>query len=495
MGFESLLPSRSHRPSETVAFLSSKRLRAIPPYRYGTQRRVTRRSFTSNRFEPFPERAFLVSVQWRRDGWDAQSSLNELAQLAETAGLEVVGATVQQLPHPHPRHYVGPGKLAEIAALRDALRYTVVLADDELTPSQLRHLEDALQVKVLDRTALILDIFAQRAQTREGRLQVELAQLEYRLPRLTRMWTHLSRQAVGGVGLRGPGETQLEIDRRRARERIAWIRRQLEDVRRHRERYRQRRRQQRMPIVSLVGYTNAGKSTLLNALTGASVLAEDRLFATLDPTTRRLTLPNGRTVLLTDTVGFIHKLPTTLVAAFRATLEEILDAHLLLHVVDITHPKAAEQAATVERVLRELGADHYPRLVVLNKIDLLAPDADPAELAGELGVPRSAILVSARTGQGLDQLRERIAEILEETESLTRACLLVPYRDQAILSLIEERGMIHERRYEATGILVDASIPFSLRPRIERYLLSTVDRAAEESWDEFPAQRRIRLPR
>lgn len=426
---------------------------------------------------PETERALLVCVHWRRDGWDPQSSLAELAQLAATAGLQVVGSVVQHLPHPHPRHYVGPGKLAEIANLRDRLGYTVLLADDELSPAQLRHLEDALQVKVLDRTALILDIFARRAQTREGRLQVELAQLEYRLPRLTRMWTHLSRQAVGGVGLRGPGETQLEIDRRRARERIAWIRRQLEDVRRHRERYRQRRRQQRLPVVSLVGYTNAGKSTLLNALTGASVLAEDKLFATLDPTTRRLELPDGQVALLTDTVGFIHKLPTSLVAAFRATLEEILDAHLLLHVVDITHPKAAEQAITVGRVLRELGADRFPTITVLNKIDLLAPDLVPEITARELGLPPNAILVSARTGQGLAHLRQRIAEALRAVAQPVSVQLLVPYREQAVLTLIEERGTIEEQRYQAEGILVEARIPSSLLPRVEHYVRSAPDNA------------------
>ncbi|GBD18698.1 GTPase HflX [bacterium HR27] len=426
---------------------------------------------------PETERALLVCVHWRRDGWDPQSSLAELAQLAATAGLQVVGSVVQHLPHPHPRHYVGPGKLAEIANLRDRLGYTVLLADDELSPAQLRHLEDALQVKVLDRTALILDIFARRAQTREGRLQVELAQLEYRLPRLTRMWTHLSRQAVGGVGLRGPGETQLEIDRRRARERIAWIRRQLEDVRRHRERYRQRRRQQRLPVVSLVGYTNAGKSTLLNALTGASVLAEDKLFATLDPTTRRLELPDGQVALLTDTVGFIHKLPTSLVAAFRATLEEILDAHLLLHVVDITHPKAAEQAITVRRVLRELGADRFPTITVLNKIDLLAPDLVPDITARELGLPPNAILVSARTGQGLAHLRQRIAEALRAVAQPVSVQLLVPYREQAVLTLIEERGTIEEQRYQAEGILVEARIPSSLLPRVEHYVRSAPDNA------------------
>ncbi|MDW8058934.1 MAG: GTPase HflX [Thermomicrobium sp.] len=417
----------------------------------------------------------MVCVDWRRDGWHPRDSLAELAQLAATVGIEVVGMVVQRLPHPDPRHYVGPGKLSELVQLRDQLKFSLLLADDELTPSQLRHLEEALRVKVLDRTALILDIFAQRAQTREGRLQVELAQLEYRLPRLTRMWTHLSRQAVGGVGLRGPGETQLEIDRRRARERIAWIRRQLEDVRRHRERYRRRRREERLPVVSLVGYTNAGKSTLLNALTGSSVLAEDKLFATLDPTTRRLALPDGQVALLTDTVGFIHKLPTTLVAAFRATLEEILDAHLILHVVDVTHPKAAEQAATVRRVLRELGADRYPSLTVLNKIDRLAPEVDPEIVARELDLPSNAVLVSALTGQGLPQLRQRIADTLQQVARPVPVRLLIPYRERAILSMIEERGTIEERRYQAEGLYVAARVPTSLLPRLDPFVVTAVD--------------------
>ncbi|WP_410339376.1 GTPase HflX, partial [Sphaerobacter thermophilus] len=326
---------------------------------------------------PTAERALLVAVDWRNDGWDLESSLTELAHLAETDGLVVVGSVTQRLPKPNMTHYVGSGKLEEIRALKDTLHYDVVLVNDELSPGQLRHLEDALDAKVIDRTALILDIFARRAQTHEGRLQVELAQLEYRLPRLTRMWTHLSRQAVGGVGLRGPGETQLEVDRRQARRRIALIKSQLQEVHRHRELYRNRRRRQNIPVIALVGYTNAGKSTLLNRLTDAGVLAEDKLFATLDPTTRRVTLPSGRTVLMTDTVGFIHNLPTFLVAAFRATLEEILEASVIVHVMDVTHPKAAEQAETVRTVLEDLGADSRPKVTALNKIDRLGDGLTP----------------------------------------------------------------------------------------------------------------------
>ncbi len=293
------------------------------------------------------ERAFLVAVEVRGGGaWNSESSLDELAQLAGTAGAVVVGRTIQRLDSPNPATYIGKGKLAEIIALRPQLDYDLVIFDDELSPSQQRNLEDALKVKVLDRTALILDIFARRARTREGALQVELAQHEYLLPRLAGQWSHLERLG-GGIGTRGPGETQLETDRRLIRNRISRLKAQLEQVRRHRALYRARRAKQGVPVVALVGYTNAGKSTLMNALSGAGVLAENRLFATLDPVTRKVGLPGGGFFLLTDTVGFIQKLPTQLVAAFRATLEELADADLLLHVVDITHPDAAEQAETV----------------------------------------------------------------------------------------------------------------------------------------------------
>ncbi|GAF83190.1 unnamed protein product, partial [marine sediment metagenome] len=300
-----------------------------------------------------------------------------MAQLARTAGVEVSGQTFQKLDGINPATYVGKGKVEEIGILKEELGCDVVIFDDELSPRQQRELEEAWVVKVLDRTSLILDIFAQHAHTREGQLQVELAQYEYRLPRLTRMWTHLARQAgggvarggAGGVGLRGPGERQLEIDRRRIRERIAQLKQELERVRTHRRLYRQRRRRADVRVVAIVGYTNAGKSTLLNAVSGAEVLVENKLFATLDPTTRRVLLPQGQAALFTDTVGFIQKLPTQLVAAFRATLEEINDADLLLHILDITHPNALLQSRVVEDTLKELGAIDMPVLVALNKVD------------------------------------------------------------------------------------------------------------------------------
>ena len=335
---------------------------------------------------PVPERAVLVGVtlDGQSEGWRVEDSLAELALLAHTAGLEVVGQATQRLAAPNPATYIGKGKVEELAQLRRELGYDIALFDDELSPSQQRHLEDALEARVVDRTGLILDIFARRAQSHEGRIQVELAQYEYYLPRLTRLWTHLSRQAVGGVGLRGPGETQLESDRRRIRKRISDLRRELEQVRRHRHLYRTRRQGENIPIVALVGYTNAGKSTLLNALSGAGVFVEDKLFATLDPTTRRIALPNGQKVLLTDTVGFIQKLPTQLVAAFRATLEELTEADLLLHILDITHPNAAEQAETVSRVLGDLGLGDKPVLTALNKIDKIAAEAQSGLLTPEV---------------------------------------------------------------------------------------------------------------
>jgi GTP-binding protein HflX len=351
------------------------------------------------------EKAFLVGVELKGKGhlWQVEDSLEELAQLARTAGIEVLGSTIQRFDSPNPATYIGSGKVEELKVLKSELGYDVLLFDDELLPRQQRNLEQELDVKVLDRTALILDIFASHASTREGSLQVELAQYEYRLPRLTRMWTHLSRQAVGGVGLRGPGETQLESDRREIGRRIADLKGQLEQVRVHRRQYRSRRKKASIPVVALVGYTNAGKSTLLNALADSDVLVEDKLFATLDPTTRRVVLPGGKAALFTDTVGFIHKLPTQLVAAFRATLEEINEAELLLHVVDISHPNAREQSLTVEQVLRELGAQDKPMITALNKVDLLEGEREEGDQEGSEEKPADG-----------DQVFDRLTETMSE---------------------------------------------------------------------------------
>ncbi|HEX5369748.1 MAG TPA: GTPase HflX [Dehalococcoidia bacterium] len=363
---------------------------------------------------PVIERAFLVAVQLRgqRSGIDAESSLDELALLAHTAGAEVVGRAVQRLESPHTAFYIGKGKLDEVIEQREATGYTLVVFDDELSPSQQRNLEKALGVKVLDRTALIIDIFARRAQTKEARLQVELAQLEYLMPRLAGQWSHLER-LEGRIGTRGPGETQLETDRRLVRGRITRLRREIDDVRQQRALHRRRRARQGMQVVALVGYTNAGKSTLLRQLSGAEVFTENLLFATLDPLTRRVRLPSGHEVLMTDTVGFIQKLPTQLVASFRATLEELADADLLVHLVDITHPNAEEQYATVEETLKELGLSLKPRVVAFNKVDMLAPsDGQDGVLANLEGALRrehpEAVLISAAKGWHLDSLLRTI---------------------------------------------------------------------------------------
>jgi GTP-binding protein HflX len=319
---------------------------------------------------PAPERALLVAVAHRRSGGSraVNDSMEELARLAASAGATVVGKLVQNLDTPSHESYVGKGKLEELVARREDAGFDTLILDDELTPNQQRNLEDALGTKVLDRAALILDIFARRARTREGRLQVELAQHQYLLPRLAGQWRHLERLG-GGIGTRGPGESQLETDRRLVRRRIQKLKKETEAVRRQRSLHRQQRRKTGVPVVALVGYTNTGKSTLLNALCEAGIYADDRLFATLDPTTRRKMLPDGRTVLLSDTVGFIRKLPPTIIDAFHATLEELDEADLLLHVVDLSSPDAAEQCETVEDILAGLHLADSPRLSVLNKID------------------------------------------------------------------------------------------------------------------------------
>lgn len=369
--------------------------------------------------------------------------------------------------------YIGKGKVDELALLVRAEDLDVVIFDDELSPNQQRNLEEGLKVKILDRTALILDIFAKHAQTREGALQVELAQYVYRLPRLTRAWTHLARQAGGGaarggaagVGLRGPGETQLETDRRFIRQHIAQLKRELDQVRNHRQLYRQRRKRQGVPIVSLVGYTNAGKSTLLNALTNAGVLASDKLFATLDPVTRRLVLASGQQVLLTDTVGFIQKLPTQLVAAFRATLEEISEADLILHVADVTHANVRDQVRTVQQVLKEINADRKPMLVALNKIDLLANPEDAQALTAQYP---NAVAVSALRGLGFEQLLARIESTLAQQMVHVRA--RVPYSASELVALFHENGVVLRERHNKDSTWIEGDLPPEFLSRFQPYL-------------------------
>ena len=380
-----------------------------------------------------------VELKRRRGLWGLEESLTELAELARSARAIVVATVTQRMDRPT-QTYLGKGKLEELKGLLYAKRASTVICDDELTPTQQRNLEKELGgVKVIDRTALILDVFAQRARTKDGRLQVELAQHEYLLPRLAGQWTHLERLG-GGIGTRGPGETQIETDRRLVRQRIQKLKRDLEDVRRHRARYRARRIEMEVPVVSLVGYTNAGKSSLLNRLTKANVMAENLLFSTLDPVTRRIKTPAGRDVLLTDTVGFIQKLPTAVVAAFRATLEEVQESTLVLHVLDIAHPNAAQMAAVVEGILKDLGIADKPRLVALNKADLLDENVDAETLSralqladGELG----GVFTSAETGTGLGTLLREIDDALsaeDEDRELT-ALLDGTYGPQRIRNL------------------------------------------------------------
>jgi GTP-binding protein HflX len=406
--------------------------------------------------------------------FEIEDSLAELAALADTAGLQVEGGTYQRLDRIDPSTLIRSGKVEELQSYRDELAIDVFLFDDELSPRQQRELEKRLEIKVIDRTALILDIFARHARTREGQLQVELAQYEYRLPRLTRMWTHLARQAggraggaSGGVGVRGPGETQLEVDRREINQRIAHLKRELEKVRQHRGRHRKQRQASGIPVVALVGYTNAGKSTLLNKLTNANVLAADQLFATLDPTTRRVKLPEGSEILLSDTVGFIQKLPTNLVAAFRATLEGIKEADLILHVVDITHPNAQEQAAIVAETLADLEATHAPLLVALNKIDQLQ---EPEEAIEQAARYPNSLAISAVTGQGLEQLLVRIEEIFQVNRQLMD--LLIPYSRGDLISLLYEQAIVNHETHRPEGSCLEVHVPEHLVSLMQPYQLN-----------------------
>ena len=370
-----------------------------------------------------PERAFLVAVatKGRANRWSAENSMEELAQLAKTAGADVVGRLIQRLSIPSKTHYLGKGKLDELLSLKSSANYDVIIFDDELSPLQQRNLEEALQVKVIDRAALILDIFAKRARTREGQLQVELAQHQYLFPRLAGQWSHLERLG-GGIGTRGPGESQLETDRRLIRQKIHRLEARIEEMRKHRRLYRQQRKRSGIPIVALVGYTNAGKSTLLNTLSQADVFVEDKLFATLDPTTRRLTLPDKNVILLTDTVGFIRKLPLTIVTAFRATLEELPEANILLHVVDLTSHNAPEQCRTVEDILADLNLTDKPRITALNKIDSLLDNGKAWDEESALNYlsdrddvsNKNTVLISAEKRWGLSALLELINQTLTE---------------------------------------------------------------------------------
>ena len=409
-----------------------------------------------------PERVFLIGVELKsRNAWEARDSLDELAQLAVTAGGEVVGEGAQKLDAPVAGTFIGSGKADEFAEHCHKADVDTVIFDDELSPAQTRNLEKLFNCKVLDRTSLILDIFARRARTREGKLQVELAQLQHLLPRLTRFWGHLSRQR-GGIGMRGgEGEMQLETDRRRVQDRIARIARELELVRQQRSIQRSARKRNNWPLASIVGYTNAGKSTLLNALTGSGVVVEDILFATLDPTTRRLRLPTNQNVLLTDTVGFIRKLPHGLVEAFKATLEEVVQADLLIHVVDISHPQAEEQIQAVNVVLKEIGADEKPTLMAFNKIDKLDGNPDGIRAGGvwtrlQEGFPHG-VAVSAKTGEGIPALLAELGSQLRPAREFV--ILSVPHQEAAVIARLHKVGQVIERNYRGKNARFKARIP------------------------------------
>ncbi len=409
--------------------------------------------------------------------------MEELSRLAESAGAEVLASVIQERSERNPRLHFGKGKVEEVRDLARALGAGLLISDDSLSPVQERNLTRALDLRVIDRTALILDIFAQRARTSEGKLQVELAQLTYLLPRLVGQWSHLERLG-GGIGTRGPGETQLESDRRVVRRRIGQIHEALADVQRHRRLLRTHRRDVGLSVAALVGYTNAGKTTLLNRIAGASAPTADQLFVTLDPAARLVSGGGRAPFVLTDTVGFIQKLPTQLVAAFKATLEELEDAQLLLHVVDVSHPHAREHMSAVYHVLEELGLEDRPVLMVMNKIDRLA---EPNGLQRELGI-EGGVAVSARTGEGLDTLLARIGDALRVTRSAFR--LRVPYERGGILGRVYARGRVLGREDRPDGIWLDVEVPRALEGLVRPYRVSGTDGAGvREPARAWPASR------
>lgn len=434
------------------------------------------------------ERAFLVGVEvfQEKNLLSLEDSLAELALLADTAGLDVVGEMTQKIDHPNPQTYIGSGKVEELRALAEETLAQVIIFDNELSPRHGRELEEILgpKVRVIDRTVLILDIFGQHANTSEGILQVSLAQYQYYLPRLTRQWTHLARQGgggggrsggVGGVGLRGPGETQLEVDRREIRKKIAALKKDLDKVHEHRQRYRAQRKRSRVPTVAIVGYTNAGKSTLLNRLAKADVLAADQLFATLDPTTRKVDLLGGYHSLFTDTVGFIQKLPTTLVEAFHATLEEITEADLLLHVVDISHPNALAQYEAVQQTVQEIGAAHIPMVTALNKVDRLK---DPAAAQAILQYYPQALAISAVNGTGIRELLEKVKAELYETYIPMDVWL--PYQEGQLISSFHESGQIDRIEHGRGGVQIHGRIPGRLVAQFKEWQASHPPKELED---------------
>ncbi|MFN2175479.1 MAG: GTPase HflX [Anaerolineales bacterium] len=433
------------------------------------------------------EKAFLVGVEIYNQErlLSVEDSITELSLLAETAGLIVVGQATQKLSAPNPKTFIGAGKIQEIHSMLSELQTDILIFDDELSPRHLRELEKIFEynIRIIDRTALILDIFAQHANTAEGSLQVELAQYEYRLPRLTRAWTHLARQAgggggragsVGGVGLRGPGETQLEVDRRDIRRRISFLKDRLEKVRVHRKQHRSQRKKSNIPVVALVGYTNAGKSTLLNYLSKSNVYVADKLFATLDPTVRRINLPNGNISLFSDTVGFIQKLPTTLVAAFRATLEEITESDLLLHIIDVTHPNALSQSEAVFQTLEGINADNIPTISVLNKIDLLDNPNNALDITNRF---ENASAISALKGDGVKELLSQVEGILFSKNK--PISVNIPYNEGSLISQFHQYGIIKKIEHSPDGIYIQGLVPVRILDQYLPYEIKTISALGE----------------
>lgn len=424
-----------------------------------------------------PEKTFLVGTHLRSSSplLTIEESLSELALLAKTAGLTVIGQITQNLNQIDPATYIGSGKVEEIIDALDETGAKTVIFDDELSPRHQRELSNRLgkEINLLDRSALILDIFARHARTREGALQVELAQYEYRLPRLTRQWTHLARQAgggsarggAGGVGLRGPGETQLEVDRREISRKITKLKEELELVRQHRSRHRARRRKTGIPVVALVGYTNAGKSTLLNAISDSDVYVADQLFATLDPTTRRVSLPSGRQILITDTVGFIQKLPPTLIAAFRATLEEIREADLILHVVDVSHPEVLAHIDAVEETLAEINVPDGPRIMIWNKLDRLSQPSLPHMHGAEFY--NIHVKTSALTGEGVDDLLIAIEKTISQT--MRRVTICLPFERGDLVSKLYDTARVLHQEHVADGVILDVELPMYLYEQVREF--------------------------
>ena len=415
------------------------------------------------------ERAILIGMEWGRNDslWTIDDSLEELKQLADTAGATVIKKFIQKRPKPDPAFFIGRGKVQELALYAQQENIDLCIFDDELSPAQQRNIESVMGIRILDRTALILDIFAQRARTNEGKLQVELAQLQYTLPRIMGKGLMLSRLG-GGIGTRGPGETKLEVDRRRIRDRIAFIKDQIEKVKAVRSLHRSKRKKNNVFEVSLVGYTNAGKSTLLNTLTNSDIYAKDQLFATLDPTTRQLTLPNKQEIIITDTVGFIQRLPHQLIAAFRSTLEVVTEADLLVHVIDVSHELYKEQAAAVHEVLKEIGAESKPVITVYNKIDKLPPDS---KLADRLALEEDTVCISAAKKLNLESLQQMIESHLKS--KAVEVILCIPYAETAKAAQLHETANVLEQEYTENGAVMKVILPVEDLEAYNEYILKS----------------------